>query len=357
MATKKTNTKFIFILSALIIIGGGYGIYKYIHSLQHQETDDAQLESDLTGIIPRVSGYIKDVKVTDNQYVHKGDTLLIIDDHDYQIKLNEAIDGVSIAKSNITVAKAGVETAQSNIPVSQAQVQTASSNIETAKVNVWRTTNDFNRYANLYQDHSITKQQYEQALAAKQAAEYQLKVLQNQQAATQKQTQVIQKQTQASSTQIGVANANYKKALTAVDAAKLNLSYTVITAPVDGYVSRINLQAGQFVQAGQSLFYLVGKSIWVVANFKETQMGKIRPGQKVEVSIDAYPDYKFEGKVSSFSPATGSKFALLPPDNASGNFVKVVQRIPIKIEIINTSEEMKKLLRPGLNAVVDVHVK
>ncbi len=359
MATnkKKTNIRFIIILTVLIVLGGGFGIMKYLHSQQHQETDDAQLESDITGVIPRVSGYIKDIRVKDNQYVHKGDTLIILDDHDYRVRLAEAEAGVQIAESNISLSEAGEATSQSNIPVSQAQEKTIGASIETAKINLWRANNDFERYANLYKDHSITKQQYEQALAAKQSAEAQLRAVQDQQAAAMHQTNVARTQTNASAQQIRVAQANYTKSKTAVDAAKLNLSYTIITAPVDGFVSRINLQTGQFVQPGQSLFNLVGQKIWIVANFKETQMDKIRPGQSVEISVDAYPSHKFDGKVTSFAPATGSKFALLPPDNASGNFVKVVQRIPVKIEFTDSKDEMLKLLRPGMNVIVDVDTK
>ncbi len=359
MATnkKKTNIRFIIILTVLIVLGGGFGIMKYLHAQQHQETDDAQLESDITGVIPRVSGYIKEIRVKDNQYVRKGDTLIILDDHDYRVRLSEAEAGVQIAESNISLAEAGEVSSQSSIPVSQAQEKTLGANIETAKINLWRANNDFERYANLYKDHSITKQQYEQALAAKQSAEAQLRAAQDQQAAAMHQTNVARTQTNASSQQIKVAQANYTKSQTAVDGAKLNLSYTIIIAPVDGYVSRINLQVGQFVQPGQSLFNLVGQKVWIVANFKETQMDKIRPGQMAEISVDAYPNHKFRAKVTSFAPATGSKFALLPPDNASGNFVKVVQRIPIKIEFTDTKDEMLKLLRPGMNVVVDVETK
>ena len=142
-----------------------------------------------------------------------------------------------------------------------------------------------------------------------------------------------------------------------VDAAKLNLSYTVVVAPEDGLVSKITVQPGQFVQAGQSLFSIVHSDrIWVVANFKETQLNKMREGQRVVVTADVFKNHDFEATVGSFSPATGSTFALLPPDNASGNFVKVVQRLPVRIEFTNTSDTLIRKLRPGMNVQVDVHL-
>ncbi len=141
------------------------------------------------------------------------------------------------------------------------------------------------------------------------------------------------------------------------DAAKLNLSYTVITAPQDGLVSKVNVQPGQFVQAGQPLFSIVhSENVWVIGNFKETQLDKMREGQKVVVKVDAYPGHKFAATLSSFSPATGSTFSLLPPDNATGNFVKIVQRLPVKFEFTDPADSLVKKLRPGMNVFVDVHL-
>jgi membrane fusion protein (multidrug efflux system) len=155
-----------------------------------------------------------------------------------------------------------------------------------------------------------------------------------------------------------VAAANIKKSKAMLDAAKLNLTYTVITAAIDGQVSKIDIQPGQLVQPGQSLFYIINNTeAWVVANFKETQLNKMIIGQKVTIKVDAYPDYDFEGSITSFSPATGSRFSLLPPDNATGNFVKTIQRLPVKISLNSANDPEKiKLLRPGMNVDVDVHL-
>jgi membrane fusion protein (multidrug efflux system) len=226
-----------------------------------------------------------------------------------------------------------------------------------AKINVWRTTQDYDRYANLIKDHSITQQQFEQAQAAKQTAEKQLQILIQQKNQVAQQTNAVSSQSNATSSQISVAGAVIKQREVDVADAKLNLSYAVIIAPEAGMVSKVNVQEGQFLQPGQSLFSIVlNQPVWVVANFKETQFEKMRTGQRVVISADAYPSHEFEAKLTSFSPATGSRFALLPPDNASGNFVKVVQRLPVKVEFVNPADSLVKQLRPGMNVAVDINL-
>lgn len=355
--TKKRNPIFLIILIVLIIGGAWFGLSKYTYAQHHETTDNAQVSADISPVIPRVAGYVKEVRVKDNQQVKKGDTLLILDDRDYHLKLEEAEAALSTAQSNLSSARATTTAARANIATSAASVGTVEAQIEAAKVNVWRTAQDYERYANLIKDHSITQQQYEQALAAKQTAERQLQILQEQKKQAAQQTNAVTAQSGATSQQIGMANASIRQRQVEVDAAKLNLSYTVITAPDDGMVSKITTQAGQFVQAGQALFAIVhSDKVWVVANFKETQLDKMKVGQKVIVKADAHKDHEFEAVVSSFSPATGSTFALLPPDNASGNFVKTVQRLPVKLEFTNTSDPLLQQLRPGMNVEVDVHL-
>jgi len=356
---KKTNKKFIIIISALISIGIIYGGYKIIHSLSHEETDDAQIQANMNPIIPHVAGFIEKVYVTDNQKVKKGDTLFVIDNRDYIVKLEQAEANLIAAKSGLSVSEVSIGAYKANTATAAAQVNSANSNIETAKTRLWRAANDFERYENLYKNHSITTQQYEQALATKQEAEQQLKILESQQKATLSQHNSASQQTYISEKQVSVAQANVKSAEAQVDAAKLNVSYTIVTAPIDGQLSNVNLQTGQFVQAGQSLFYLVNtKEKWVVANFKETQLEKMTIGQKVTVKADAYPGEKFEAKVTAFSPATGARFSLLPPDNATGNFVKTIQRLPVKIDFTENNDLTKlQKLRSGMNVIVDVHLK
>lgn len=359
MEKKKSNPKFVIIFAVLILLGGTYGTYKYIHSLSHETTDDAQLERNMNPIIPRVTGYITKVYVKDNDYVKKGDTLFTIDQNDYLVKLEDAKAGLAAAESNYQVSKADIGSAMANISVSDANVQSAGGNIETAKIKLGRASNDFDRYNNLYKNHSITKQQYEQALAAKQEAENEVKILQQQQKASTFQKSVIIAKSNVSNKQTDVASANIKRAQALLDAAKLNLDYTVVTASLDGQISKIGIQPGQLVQPGQSLFYIINnQETWVIANFKETQLNKMAIGQKATVKVDAYPDTEFEGTITSFSPATGSRFSLLPPDNATGNFVKTIQRLPVKISLDNSNDKEKmKNLRPGMNVDVDIHLK
>jgi membrane fusion protein (multidrug efflux system) len=359
MEKKKTNKKFILIFTVLILAGATYGIYKYVHSLSHEGTDDAQIEKNMNPIIPRVSGYVTKVYVKDNDFVKKGDTLFTIDNKDYLVKLEDAKAGLAASEGSFEVSKADVGSANANIAVSSANVLSAGGNIETAKIRLRRASNDFDRYNNLYKNHSITKQQFEQAEAAKQEAESQLRILQQQERASASQKSVVIAKSEVSSKQTDVAAANVKRSQALLEAAKLNLDYTVVTASIDGQVSKINIQPGQYIQPGQSLFYIINNAdAWVIANFKETQLNKMVIGQKVSIKVDAYPDTEFEGTVTSFSPATGSRFSLLPPDNATGNFVKTIQRLPVKISLDAKNDiEKIKLLRPGMNVDVDVHLK
>ena len=352
---KKTNKTFLIILIVVLVVGGGFGTKSYVHSLHHEETEDAQVETNINPVIPRISGYIAEVRVNDNQHVQKGDTLLILDDREMKVKLQQAEATLATAKSSLGSARATTVAAKANVATSQASVAAADAQIEAAKVNVWRATEDYKRYANLIKDHSITQQQYEQALAAKQTAEKQLQILQRQKTQASRESNAVASQSTATGSQVNIAEATIKERETELAQAKLNLSYTVITASEDGTVSKVNVREGQYVQGGSSLFSIVRDNVkWVVANFKETQLENIREGEKVLVTADAFPGHEFEAQVSSFSPATGAKFALLPPDNASGNFVKVVQRLPVKIEFTNSQDSLITRLRAGLNVNVDV---
>lgn len=355
---KKRNPIFFIILAVMLIVGGIIGVIWYRNSKLHQTTDDAQIQANVAPVISKISGYIADVKVSDNQFVHKGDTLLTLDTKDLLIALQQAEAALGTARSNLQASRANTVASSKAINTSTAAVATADAQIEAARVNVWRATQDFNRYQNLIKDHSITQQQYEQALAAKQTAEKQLEVLINQRSQAQAQTGVVRSQSGATAEQIDVSASMVKQREVDVANARQNLSYAIITAPEDGVVSKVPVQVGQFIQAGAQLFSIVrSNEKWVVANFKETQLSKMVEGQKVSIEVDAFPKHDFEGRVSSFSPATGSQFSLLPPDNASGNFVKVVQRIPVRIDFINPKDSLINKLRAGMNVKVDVHLK
>jgi membrane fusion protein (multidrug efflux system) len=355
-APKKKSKGFLFVLIGLVTVGTIFGITKYNHAVHHEETDDAQVEGNISPVIPRISGYVTEIRVKDNQRVKKGDTLIVLDNRTGLIQLAQTEAALHSAQGNMGVAQATTAASRAAISTFEAHVSTADAQIEAAKVTLRRATQDFERYANLIKDHSVTQQQYEQAEAAKLSAERQLNVLMDQKVAASKQTSAAASQTNATAQQVNVASASIQQKQADVDNAKLNLSYTVVTAQQDGIVSKIGAQIGQFVQTGQILFSIVSdEGLWVVANFKETQLNKMHAGQKVTIHADAIDGTSFDGTVASFSPATGARFSLLPPDNASGNFVKVVQRVPVRIEFTGNNP-MQKQLRPGMNVAVDVHI-
>jgi membrane fusion protein, multidrug efflux system len=356
-APKKKNNRFLIILAALIIGGGSWGFTKYNHGLHHEETDDAQIDSDISPVIPRISGYVTEIRVKDNQTVKKGDTLIVLDNRDQIIKLEQAKAGLLGSEGSLTVAHETTNASAASGITYEANIAVVAAQIEEAKVNLWRANQDYARYENLIKDHSITQQEFEEAQATKQKAERALAVLEAQKAAAERQAKAAGRQTRATSVQSAVANANIKARQAEIANAELNLSYTVITAPTDGRVSKVNAQLGQYLQAGQSLFSIISThKPWVTANFKETQLTRMKIGQHVKIHVDAYPEHEFEAKVASFSPATGARFALLPPDNASGNFVKVVQRLPVRIEFTKADDEKIAQLRPGMNVFVDVEL-
>jgi membrane fusion protein (multidrug efflux system) len=351
----KKNKIFATVLITLVVLGTAFGIYKYIHGQHHEETDDAQVEANINPIIPKVSGYVAKLNVEDNQIVKAGDTLVVLDDRDLALRVAQAEAALENAKANVSSSGAGYETAQQTALSSTYSVQAAEGNIELARVRLKRADSDFKRYEELLKSNSITKQQFEQAEAERDAAARQLEVAERQREALLRESSARKSQSQVSQRNISLAQTLVKEREADLAFAKLQLSYAYITAPASGVISRKNVQVGQFVQAGQSLFALVDdRDKWVVANFKETQLEKMKPGQEVEIAVDAYPDETFQGKIESISPATGAKFSLLPPDNASGNFVKVVQRIPVKIVLVKS--EQKAELRAGMNVDVDVHL-
>lgn len=354
---KKRSKAFLIVLILLVLGGGAFGITKYQHAKHYEDTDDAQVAANISPVIPRVSGYVSEVRVTDNQQVKKGDTLIVMDDRDLKIKLEQAEAALTNAKSSRSAAQATTTASSANIGTSKAAVNVIDAQIDQAKINVWRATQDYNRYANLIKDHSITQQQFEQAQAAKETAEKQLVILQQQRAQAASQINVTSSQSGATAKQISIADAVIKQRQADVDDAKLNLSYAVVLAPADGMVSKVNVQPGQYLTAGQSLFSIVLKqNLWVVANFKETQLAKMKVGQPVTVSVDAFKKHDFQAKITSLSAATGASYALLPPDNASGNFVKVVQRVPVKIEFTDPNDPMLQQLRAGMNVNAEVRL-
>lgn len=340
---KKKNIVVPIILGVLLVIGVIFGITEWNYYSKHVDTDDAQIDGDISPVVARVGGYVKDINFEENTHVTEGQVLVKLDDSDYKVKLEQAQSGQK-------GASAGVGVAQSQIIATQANTSTAKANVAAARVKLNLANKDYERYANLVKDGSITQQAFDQAKASKESAQAAYQAAVDQYNAAVKQVGTTQSQLAVSSNVISQRQSD-------IDFAKLQLSYTDIKAPATGIVSKKNVQKGQLVQAGQSLFSIVNDgSIYVTANFKETQLEKIKEGSKVEIEVDAYPDQKIEGEVYNFSPITGAKGSLLPPDNATGNFVKVVQRVPVKIKI-HPSKELLAKLRPGMSVKASVSTK
>lgn len=341
---KKKPNRVIPIILGVILIGGIiFGIKEYIYYGKHVDTDDAQIDGNISPVVARVGGYVDSIYFEENTHVNKDQVLVKIDDRDYKVRVEQA-------EAAVTGASAGIGVNQSQIYANAANSASAMAQVTSNKARLDKVKKDYDRYANLVKDGSITQQQFDQAKAD-------LEVAQANYRASQDQYKAAQEQVGTTKSQLNVTHTGVSQKQVDVDYAKLQLSYTWVKSPSSGVTSKKNVQVGQLVQAGQTLFSVVNdNSIFITANFKETQLDQIRNGQKVNIDVDAYPEMKIEGEVYNFSPATGAKFSLLPPDNATGNFVKVVQRVPVKIKINGSKEDLAKL-RPGMSVNVSVRVK
>jgi len=306
-------------------------------------TDDAYVQADTTVIAPKVSGYLRDVLVADNQPVKAGQALARIDDRDYEVAVEQA-------KADVTAAQADIANVEANLDEQQAVIEQARSTVAVDRASVTFTQQDNDRYSSLARTGAGSVQNQQQAVSKLQIA----------QASLQRDTAAVT----AAEQRIGVLRAQLAKAQAVLahdravqDQAALNLSYTTIVAPVDGVVGNRTLRMGQYVQAGTQLMAVVPvHGVYVVANFKETQLTDVRAGQPVEIGVDTFPGTEVTGHVDSLAPASGQEFALLPPDNATGNFTKIVQRIPVKITL-DPGDRLAGLLRPGMSVTPTVDTK
>lgn len=355
--TKKKNKVLPIILGVLIVIGAVFGITEYRYASKHIDTDDAQIDGDISPVVARVGGYVKDINFEENTKVNQDQVLVTLDDRDYKIKLEQAQAGQLGANAGVGVSQAQIVATTANTSTAKANIEAAKSNVEAANVKLNLAQKDFNRYANLIKDGAITQQAFDQAKANKESAEAAKAAAEAAYHAAQDQYNAAVKQVGTTQSQLGVSSSGVTQRQSDVDFAKLQLSYTEIKAPATGIVSKKNVQKGQLVQAGQSLFAIVNEnSLFVTANFKETQLEKLHAGLKVKITVDAFEDQPIDGVVYNFAPITGAKGSLLPPDNATGNFVKVVQRVPVKIKIESKDKEILEKLRPGMSVKVSVSV-
>lgn len=310
-----------------------------------ERTDDAQVEQYISPVNVKVAGYIKEIRFTEHQFVHKGDTILIIDDREYAIALKQAEAQLMDARSGRKVIGNNVNTASSSATVLDAS-------IEEAELRVEKLERDYRRYSALLEKKASTPVIVELYKTELDMAKARVSALKRQrEAARSTVSEVSQCQENA--------DAAIQRAEAAVDMARLNLSYTVITAPADGYLGRRTIEQGQLVSPGQTITTLIPDSKkWVVANFKETQMARIRPGQKVEITVDAMPGKRFAGTVTAISQATGSKYSMVPTDNSAGNFVKIQQRVPVRIDFNGSLDDTaNSRMAAGMMCEIKVDVK
>lgn len=325
----------VFALIALIYAILWFTEYRYI-----QTTDNAYVQSDISIISPKVTGYLANVAIVENAYVHKGDILATIEPRDFEIALTQA-------KAKAAAQHAAVETYSEQIKAQIATADKAKAEIDSSQAQAQRTGADLTRYAALARDAYASKQKLEQARAAKSSANAALASAKASSTAANAQIDVLRAQMNQAEKLADQADAE-------VAAAQRNLDYTLIRAPVDGVIGNKHLDTGQLVSPGQQLASIVAlPHVYVEANFKETQIENMRIGQTATIRADAYPDVKITGRVASFSPASGQIFSLLPAENATGNFTKVVQRVPLRISVPDDNE-LRGLLRPGLSVTVSV---
>ncbi|MEP6571683.1 MAG: HlyD family secretion protein [Gemmatimonadota bacterium] len=345
-ATAKPNRLPLIILTVVLLVLSSWGVRRYLFSRNHVTTDNAQIDGHITIIAPKVQAFVGRVLVDDNQHVKVGDTLVVLDDRDLLVRLQQAEADLESAQTVVgSRGSAGLATSQ--LRATEAQAASSEAGVGSAQAAYKKAAADLERYRGLAAQHIIAAQQLDAAQAAFDAAAANLQ-------AAEKQASAAGSQVNASQSNVRGADARLASARSAVDNAKLQLSYAYLLAPVSGVVARRNAETGALVQVGQSLMSIVPDSeVWVTANLKETQLNDVRLGDKAEFSIDAYPGRTFTGHIESLSPATGAKFALLPPDNATGNFTKVVQRVPVRIGV-DSGLDAEHPLRPGMSADVTI---
>lgn len=388
-ARRKRRRTLILLITAVVVIVAGLLLWRYLSS--YESTDDAQADVHLYPVSSRISGYVIRVNVNDNQWVNKGDALVEIDPTDYQVALAQAqanlANAEATAKSlNITVpitsvnttsqlqfTASGVEDARAAVTAAEKQLAAAHQQVEAAEANDVKAQDDLHRYKQLVDRREVSQQIYDQAVATAKSSTANVAAAQASESAAQQFVQQAQSRLtqatanheyaqtgpqQVSSTrarvQAAIADVQQKRAL--LQQAELNLQYTKIIAPVSGQVNKTVVE-GLNVEPGQQLLTIVPlDQVWVTANFKETQLEDMRPGQSVDIRVDAYPSVKLSGRVDSLQAGTGSYFSLFPAENATGNFVKIVQRIPVKI-VFDSPPDSQLPLGPGMSVIPTVHTK
>jgi membrane fusion protein (multidrug efflux system) len=349
IATRKTSRKRPVLLGLLLVlmVGGAIaGTLYWLHARQFESTDDAAIEGRVIPISPQVPARVQAVRVEDNSPVHKGDVLVELDPTDYRVALEQARATEAAARGRLDEAKA-------QIAAATAGRDEAEADIAVAEANAGNAASDLKRYQDVAESNpaAVSKQQLGNVVATQRSTQALVAQAKAKLAAAEAKTLTAQAAVEGAQGDLAKASAD-------VHRADVNLTYCTITAPEDGRITRKNVEPGSYVQTGQALLALVPPDVWVTANFKETQLEQVRPGQSVNVTVDAYPAQRFTGKVDSIQSGTGSRFSVLPAENATGNFVKVVQRVPVKITLDpGQAQDKDRVLAPGMSVVPEVKVR
>lgn len=331
------------LLGLVLLVAAGIGGYFYWRTeiLPYETTDDAFIDSRQFGIAPKVSGYVVQVAVTDNQHVDAGAILFRIEPKDFELAIDQA-------KARIEAAQASIEAIEAQIAGQRAQIDQARAQVQESEASLRFARQEATRYQDLQARGAGTVQRSQQSASSLQQQQAGLTGANASVKAAEQQIGVLQAQRAS-------ASADMAQAMTQLDQAQLNLSYATVTAAQSGRIVRLTGARGQFAQAGQSLAMFVPDDVWVTANFKETQITDMRPGQAVEIRIDAYPDRTITGRLASIQPGSGTAFSLLPAENATGNYIKVVQRVPVKIAVDSWPGDIA--IGPGMSVVPKIRVR
>ncbi len=336
--TKKTKKLIYNIVACILLLGAiSWVCEKFIHLGNVEFTENAQVKQLIVPVNSRVQGFIKEVRFEEYAKVAKGDTLVIIEDVEYRYM-------VAQAEANLTNARTGKDAMHNVISTTATNLSVTDASIEEARIHLENAERNYKRFSALYEQNAVTRQQYDDMNTAYLAAKARYEML-------NRQKESVQSVSREQNTRLGQNEAGIKLAEAALELARLNLSYTVVLAPCNGYTGRKEIQQGQLIQPAQTLVDIVdSEEKWIVANYKETQTANISVGCEVEIEVDAVPDHTFKGVVRSVSRATGASFSLMPQDNSSGNFVKIEQRIPVRIDFAedNDAEAMERVAA-GMN--------
>ncbi len=340
------------ILVAFVCFVGGRFL---IHSHTHESTDDAFIQADSAILAPRVSGQVRKLLVTDNEQVKRGELLLEIDPRDYEAVAAQKRAALQAAQTTLQTARSNLKLAASRVESARATEAQRQAEVAAAEATTRRATNDLIRYKQLLENQTISPSEFDAYRANANSNLASLQATRNQAAAAHSAVNEAEDQLSSASSDVSGAEARVKQATADLQAAELNLSYTKIYSPTDGRVTHRTVDKGDYLQVGQNLMVIVPNTVYVVANFKETQLAHMRAGQPASIEIDAYSGKKFPGHVDSIQAGSGANFSLLPPENAVGNYVKVVQRVPVKI-LFNDALGTNHVFGPGLSVVPSVTI-